>query len=230
VFTWNSWVPRTLGSTNAIAMSAYAQARAPLAQILFVDDDPVLRQLTPGLLEQAGYVVRAAENGIDGLQKIKERLPDLIISDLRMPKMSGFEFLSIVRRRFPQVPLIAISGEFSSSTDPILGIADAFFCKGQYAPQVLCNKIAELLKHPPARKHLDQPPMWVAAGPHGQVVLTCTDCLRSFPVRACPSQFAMMVFEVECVACGTKLRYCVDTITSKILDCPALRISDAPAD
>jgi CheY-like chemotaxis protein len=211
-------------------MSAPAKAPAPLAHILFVDDDPVLRQLTPGLLQFAGYSVHVAENGIEALRRIKERVPDLIISDLRMPKMSGFEFLSIVRRRFPQLPLIAISGEFTSSTDPILGIADAFFAKGHYAPNMLYDKVAELLKHPPVRKQLQQPPMWVAAGAHGQVVLTCTDCLRSFPVRACPSQFAMMVFEVECVACGTRLRYCVDVTTSKVLDCPAIHIAEPAAD
>jgi hypothetical protein len=50
-----------------------------------------------------------------------------------MPNMSGFEFLSIVRKRFPNIPTIAISGAFSGRVVPESVLADAFFEKGQYS-------------------------------------------------------------------------------------------------
>lgn len=189
-------------------------ARSPQSQvrnqILFVDDDCTIRKLTPMLLTSRGYDVLCAADGLEGLQVLREVVPQLIISDLRMPRMSGFEFLSIVRRKFPHMPTIAISGEFLSGTET-MGIADAFFSKGGYSPDQLCNTIAELIAHPPEHGSLATPPIWVPVGPSGEVVLTCTDCLRSFPVRVCPPEMGNPVRETDCLVCGTHLRYCVDS-------------------
>lgn len=79
-------------------------------RILVVDDEEVIRELFTRLLQKEGYEVATAENGFDALLKLKQLKPDVIISDLNMPKMSGFEFLSVVRRRFPEVSVIASSG------------------------------------------------------------------------------------------------------------------------
>ncbi len=54
-----------------------------------------------------------AEDDFEGLAALRRALPDMIISDLQMPNMNGFEFFSVVRQRFPTVPVIVISGEFS---------------------------------------------------------------------------------------------------------------------
>ena len=72
-------------------------------------------------------------------------MPDVIISDLGMPNMSGFELLSVVRRRFPHVPVIAISAKFDGSPNGV--IADGFFSKAEYAPEQLFAKIGELLEN-----------------------------------------------------------------------------------
>ena len=68
---------------------------------------------------------------------------DLIISDLNMPQMSGFEFLSVVRRRFPDIPVIAVSGAYDSG-DQVPGgvIADAFYSKGRHHPEELLRTVA----------------------------------------------------------------------------------------
>lgn len=184
-------------------------------QLLFVDDDDAVRALTPAILMSQGYDVRSAADGLEALQLMKERLPELVISDLRMPRMSGFEFLSIVRRKHPHMPLIAISGEFISGTE-MMGIADAFFSKGGYSPKQLCETIAGLLAHPPEHHSLESPPIWVPVGPSGEVVLTCTDCLRSFPVRVCPPALGNPVRETDCLVCGTHLRYCIDNTGLKV--------------
>ena len=104
---------------------------------LFVDDDERLRDLAKAILESHGYEVLCAEDGFDGLAALKESLPDLIISDLQMPKMDGFEFLSVIRQRFPELPVIVISGEFTGFDVPHSVLADAFFEKSQYTPDRL---------------------------------------------------------------------------------------------
>jgi DNA-binding NtrC family response regulator len=75
-------------------------------RVLVVDDDPLVLQMTAAILRSFGYSVRTAEGGFVALKILREVLPDIILSDLRMPGMSGFELLSIVRRRFPHIPTI----------------------------------------------------------------------------------------------------------------------------
>jgi len=103
----------------------------PKGRILIVDDDPSIRATMSMLLAARGYDVKAAENGFDALLQIKTHMPELIISDLNMPQMSGFEFLSVIRRRFPQVLVVAMSGAFKAG-DAVPGgvIADAFEARG----------------------------------------------------------------------------------------------------
>src|SRR5258708_8247930 len=89
-----------------------------LHRILVVDDEESIRQLFGRLLKKAGYEVASAENGFDALLKLKEFLPEVIISDLNMPKMSGFEFLSVIRRRFPKISVIASTEPYASTLVP----------------------------------------------------------------------------------------------------------------
>jgi CheY-like chemotaxis protein len=78
-------------------------------RVLVVDDDSLLLETSSLILKQRGYEVRTALDGFQALVELRRSKPDLIISDLRMPNMSGFELLSIVRRRFPHIPVVAIS-------------------------------------------------------------------------------------------------------------------------
>ena len=84
------------------------------ARILFVDDEPGMREMVAMLLSEEGYEVLTAVDGLDALAQLRSVTPNLILSDLNMPRMSGFEFLSVVRRRFPSIPVIAISGALST--------------------------------------------------------------------------------------------------------------------
>ena len=77
-------------------------------RVLLVEDDRFTRKLISGYLLPAGYVVKTAEDGLEAIAKLRAGLPDLIICDLNMPRMSGPEFLDIVRKRFPQVPSLSL--------------------------------------------------------------------------------------------------------------------------
>jgi YesN/AraC family two-component response regulator len=91
----------------------------------------MLLQTTAAIVRSFGFSVRTAEDGFVALKILREVLPDVIISDLRMPNMSGFELLSVVRRRFPHLPTIGISGEFILATTPLGLLVDHFFQKGE---------------------------------------------------------------------------------------------------
>ena len=120
-------------------------------RLLVVDDEPAILEVTSSLLASEGYDVSTAEDGLAALRYLKQPLPDLVISDLRMPNMSGFELLALVRERFPHVPVIAMSGEFTEKDLPPGVLADAFLQKGSFTIQELCAKIAELTSGPPQR-------------------------------------------------------------------------------
>lgn len=174
-------------------------------RILIVEDDPSLREFGKLLLGAQGYEVQGAEDGFEGLAALKQSLPDIIISDLRMPNMNGFEFLSVVRRRFPTIPVIVISGEFTGLSVPESVLADAFFSKGTYQPPQLFEKILELLEELPTRPRVGKPhkaAVWVK-NDKGTIAVTCSDCLRTFPV----SNALVGINEAECDFCGSTIRF-----------------------
>ncbi len=81
-----------------------------MARILVIDDDESIRFLLRAVLEFQGYDVIEAENGYEGLLCYQAEPADLVITDMQMPVMDGLELLMELRRRFPRVKAIAISG------------------------------------------------------------------------------------------------------------------------
>lgn len=65
--------------------------------VLVVEDDADLRELCSEILAEAGYAVSEASDGAEGLARLRERRPDLIVLDLRMPRVDGYEFLRRMR-------------------------------------------------------------------------------------------------------------------------------------
>src|SRR5579862_5016630 len=81
-----------------------------MAVILVVDDESEVCEAIRRVLERAGFVVAAAKNGAEGLQLTEQGLPDIVITDLIMPKVNGLELIKVLKMRFPRVRVIAISG------------------------------------------------------------------------------------------------------------------------
>src|SRR5687768_14264727 len=80
-----------------------------MANLLIVDDELGMRQFLTHLLQREGHTVRLAENGSEAMAQIREAAPDLIISDIRMPDMSGVELLRAVRELLPDVEVIMMT-------------------------------------------------------------------------------------------------------------------------
>ena len=180
-------------------------------RLLVIDDEPLNRELLASSLSAAGYEVEVAKDGFAALAQMHGALPDLIISDLKMPNMSGFEFLSIARRRFPQIPTIAVSGEFHPPIEPLGVIADAFLSK-PFSLDELEAKIAELLRDSPPRPAIkkDRAPVWVPR--NGEYyVITCTDCLRSFSIPAEKSVRVLRELRtLACIFCDAQVQFIVE--------------------
>src|SRR6266446_10361588 len=179
--------------------------------LLIIDDEPLGRELLQSSLSEHGFEVGTAKDGFAALAQMHGALPDLIISDLKMPNMSGFEFLSIARRRFPQIPTIAVSGEFHSPVAPLGVLADAFLVK-PFRFEELLAKIADLLGDAPPRPAIkrDRAPVWVPR--NGEYyVITCTDCLRSFSIPAEKSiRLLRELRTLECIFCDAQVRFIVE--------------------
>src|SRR5579864_4562522 len=187
-------------------------------RILIVDDDESVREVFTLLLRQEGYEVATAENGFDALLKLKDVIiPDVIISDLNMPKMSGFEFLSVVRRRFPKISVIASSGAYGSRTVPTGVLADAFYAKGEDHPDTLLNSVATLIQTSAEQATAHQSgsaPVWIPRNGKDSngipyIVITCTECLRSFPLHVTTEENPE-VLETPCPFCSNTVKYIFD--------------------
>ncbi|MCW5211501.1 response regulator [Desulfobulbus sp. TB] len=81
-----------------------------MRKILVIDDDEQMRKLLCRAMEYAGFEVKAAADGRKGLYLFEEGFYDLVITDLIMPEQEGMETITFLRKNYPQVKIIAISG------------------------------------------------------------------------------------------------------------------------
>jgi CheY-like chemotaxis protein len=80
-------------------------------KVLVVDDDPLMRELLADFLEAVGFEARTAQDGRAGLNALGECHFDVILSDFRMPGMSGLDMAAVVRQTDPTIPIILITGD-----------------------------------------------------------------------------------------------------------------------
>jgi CheY-like chemotaxis protein len=195
---------------NVLGTHPRLDRAAPFAyRILVVDDNPSIRDAAAAILETQAYEVHTAQDGIAALKALGGSLPDVVITDLRMSNMGGFELLAVIRKRFPQIATIAMSDELAPGTQPNALLADAFLEKGAYSPEKLFHKILDLLKKSPLRSSGAKPPfapIWIARmDGAGKSLLTCTSCLRSSPVAL--SGVTNGVHQHLCPSCGDHVSF-----------------------
>jgi len=179
-------------------------------RVLLVEDELLVRKFISGSLVAAGYVVRVAVDGLDAIRQLRAGLPDLIICDLKMPRMSGFELLGVVRKRFPQIPVIVVS---SAATDemPEGVAADAYCPKSGFGCERLLQTMSDLTKTPPLRtapSHVDLKPVQATKDGDGNYIIGCEDCLRAFSVPSARGTRRDDRWSI-CVHCGKVVQFLV---------------------
>lgn len=180
-------------------------------RVLVVDDDEALLITLAARLVKEEYEVRTARDGFEALAAMRDAMPDLLVTDLRMPNMSGFELLSVVRKRFPAMAVIACSGEFATAGNHHL-LCDRYIEKGGNSTSKLLEAIRELLSQSPLRTQpakAAMAPAWLPRAINGYFVLTCTDCLRSFSVMTRSTPIGKDA-ATQCSHCGVDVNYHID--------------------
>ena len=164
-------------------------------------------------LEEAGFEAWQAEDGIDGLVKLRDELPRVIISDIQMPRMSGIEFISVVRRRFPSIPVIVLSGSAQVEL-PAEAQPDVWLEKRALQIPELLQVVHDLARNAPDRASVPQMvsiPVRTHTSGAGYIVLTCTDCLRLFEVPISPEDMTVERTAV-CVYCEARIPFLVESL------------------
>lgn len=87
-----------------------------MSSILIIDDEKAIRKTLSEILSYEGYKIDDAENGEDGLKKFQEKAYDVVLCDIKMPKIDGMEFLDKAKAINPDVPVIMISGHGTIET------------------------------------------------------------------------------------------------------------------
>jgi CheY-like chemotaxis protein len=183
-----------------------------LATLLVVDDEPTVRFTLSSALAEVGYRVRSAEDGLCALREIRNEVPKLLLSDLNMPNMSGFELLSVIRRRFPAIRTIAMSGSFSGNEAPSGVAADGFYQKGSSIAALL--RLMETLPQVERKAHTPTSPdelLWIHYNSHdlspdASVTITCPECLRTFSQTLGTGYLKR---KTDCIYCRCSIHYAI---------------------
>ena len=182
--------------------------------LLIVDDDVSICKSLSVILAESGYRVRSTADGFSALVELRNGIPDILLSDLNMPGMSGFELLSVVRRRFPAIKVIAMSGTFSGDGVPPGVAADAFYEKGTHLESLLQIIEAMTRSERPSPFQHSSPlaPIWIPRNGHdpsgeAYVVITCPECLRTFSQIL--DKTIWSVRETSCVYCHSLIHYAI---------------------
>jgi len=163
-------------------------------KILVVDDDPMLLQLIQSTLKQDNYEVIVASNGADGLRHLSEVKPHLVILDIMMPSMDGWEICSRVRK-ISTIPIIMLTA-LGSQDDIVRGLragADDYLVKPFQRDELLARVSAVL-------RRANMPPPSAKAPlrfGNGELIIDPTDrqvTLNGLTLELTPTEFDLLLF------------------------------------
>lgn len=130
-----------------------------MAKVLFIDDEPVYYLMAAPVFKEQGFESRYAKSGIEGLAEVSNFLPDIIVTDVRMPDISGYEIAERLRRdpRYNQIPIIFVTGQ-GDLKDKLKAFemgADDYMVK-PFQPEELAARLGILLRRSKALKSAGQ--------------------------------------------------------------------------
>lgn len=112
-----------------------------MGTILVIDDDVLFRRLIRRVLSLAGHTVIEASDGLEGIGLAQRHRPNLIITDILMPKKEGIETIMEIRRTMPQTKILAVSG----SAADYLSMAEALGADSTLEKPFLPAKLTEIV-------------------------------------------------------------------------------------
>jgi CheY-like chemotaxis protein len=179
--------------------------------IVIVDDNPILLSVLREIFADYSCSVRTASDGLEALAEIRKQAPDILLSDLNMPRMSGFELLSIVRLRYPTIKVIAMSASYSGEMVPCGVAADAFYEKGASSVARLLQIVNGLQDEATLRSLRASTPMWIPKAStdrlsRSEVLFSCPECLRSQP---CSINETGDLLHRECPYCRCRIQLAI---------------------
>lgn len=141
-----------MGKTEIESFSPKEHIKKHIKKVLVVDDSLTVRETERRLLENAGYLVDVALDGVDGWNSIRTTHFDLIITDIDMPRMNGFELISLIRNdpHLNKIPIIIISYK-DRQEDRVQGMeagANYYLTKSSFKDQTFTNAVKDLIGEP----------------------------------------------------------------------------------
>jgi two-component system chemotaxis sensor kinase CheA len=138
-----------LGRAPALVLAPAAAVARTKKRILVAEDSITTRALEKSILEAAGYAVATAANGVAAWELLAKDGADLLVSDIEMPRMDGFELTETVRSspRFRSLPVVLVTAR-ATDTDRQRGLAagaNAYLVKSAFDQRALLETIAQLL-------------------------------------------------------------------------------------
>lgn len=118
--------------------------------IIYIEDDPEMIDLVSMILLRRGFSVKGANGGRQGLEMVEKQLPDLILLDLMMPDLDGWDLYHHLKanENTRNIPVIVITAK-SQPIDRVLGLhiakVDAYICK-PFRPEELLDSIEEVIR------------------------------------------------------------------------------------
>ncbi|MBI2639433.1 MAG: response regulator [Candidatus Sungbacteria bacterium] len=121
-----------------------------MKKILFIEDEPAMQEMLSGFLEDSGFNVVSAYDGLSGLETARREKPDLILLDLILPKKDGFGVLSELKRdeALSSIPVVVLTNlESAEDVDRALESgAAAYLVKTNYLLDEVLEKVKNLLR------------------------------------------------------------------------------------
>lgn len=122
-------------------------------KVLIVDDDTDSLTLQQTIIQKLGYYTQKAINGLDAIKMIKQDKPDLLLLDIFMPEMDGFETIKYIKEKFNDIPIIVVTAGGNHSIKKIKDLGILFYIQKPIEPNKLQKEIAKCLKFYELKKY-----------------------------------------------------------------------------
>jgi len=167
-------------------------------KILLIEDDSGFRRTYSDVLTADGYTVVTAEDGEQGLAMVRTEKPDVVLLDLVLPKLPGFEVLKRIRAdaetKDTIVLIISVLGEQTQIQKGLELGANDYTVKGSYKPNEVLGKIQALLKEPDIKKHADVYNLFIKEN-RGDVakLRSNTGWIKTFTCAVCSEEMQLVL-------------------------------------